>query len=106
MTVIPVEVRTGVPASSGLLDLGPATCVSVGVSQRVAIHVRARIPPLPAEAHAVPRLLSAITVSPAAPAPETVPQAGQYTLLFTAQSAGSTVITYLAATCNLPPGVC
>jgi hypothetical protein len=106
MTVIPVEVMTGVPASSGVIDLGLATCVTVGVSQRVAVRVRARIPPLPAESHTGLGLLSAITVSPAVPASETVPQAAQYTLSFTAQSAGSTVITYLAATCNLPPGVC
>jgi hypothetical protein len=106
MTVIPVEVLTGVPASSGVMDLGMAACVTVGVSQKVAVRVRARIPPLPAESRAAPPLLSAIRVSPAVAAAATVPEAGDYTLLFTAQSAGSTVITYLAATCNLPPGVC
>jgi hypothetical protein len=106
LTAIPVEVLTGVPASSGVMDLGTASCVTVGVSQKVAVHVRARMPPLPAEVHTSPGLLSAITVSPAVAASAAAPQAGDYTLLFTARSAGATVITYLAATCNLPAGVC
>jgi hypothetical protein len=87
-----------------VLDLGTAACVNVGLSQRVALHVRARVPPLPAESPAA-ALLSAIAVSPAV-ATTAAPQSGIFTLTFTAQEPGSTAITYLAATCSLPPGVC
>jgi len=34
------------------------------------------------------------------------PQAGRYTVTFTAQKAGTTALTYLPAMCTLPPGVC
>jgi hypothetical protein len=105
--VIPVHVLIGVPASAEVMDLGTALCVNVGVSQRVAVHVHARIPPLPAESRVAPvPLLSAIEVSPAVAAPAGTPQAGAYTLTFTAQRPGSTAITYLPATCALPAGVC
>jgi hypothetical protein len=106
MSVIAVAVVRGAPASSGVMDLGAASCVSVGVSQNVAVHVHARIPPLPAESRVAPPLLSAIAVSPAVDASTSTPQVGEFTLTFTALSAGSTVITYLPATCGLPPGVC
>jgi hypothetical protein len=105
LSVVPVRVLAGVPASSGLMDLGTAACVNVGVSQRVALHVRARVPPRPAESPTTRALLSAIAVSPAV-ATNATPQSGMFTLTFTAQESGSTAITYLAATCDLPPGVC
>jgi hypothetical protein len=104
-TVVRVHVAAGVAVSPGVLQLGAVGCVSVGVGQQVAISVDARIPPLPAEPVG-PRLLSAITVSPPVPGDPNQPHPGHYTFTFTAQAAGSTVITYLPATCNLPPGVC
>lgn len=106
LTVIPVRVLATVPATSTVMDLGSAACVNVGVSQRVALHVQARIPPSPLETPPTPRLLSDITVTPAVPASAAAPRPGTYTLTFTAQSAGSTAIAYLAATCTLPPGAC
>ncbi len=106
LSVIPVHVLAGVPASSGVMDEGTASCVNVGVSQRVSVHIHARIPPWPAETRAAPPLLSAITVSPAVGPSASVPQAGDYMMMFTARLVGSTTITYLAATCTLPPGVC
>lgn len=106
LTVIPVRVLATVPASSTVMDLGGAACVTVGVSQRVALHVQARIPPAPLETRLAPRLLSDITVTPAVPSSANVPRPGAYTLTFTAQTAGTTAITYLAATCTLSPGAC
>ena len=88
------------------MKLGLVSCVNVGVGQVVSIDVRARVPPWPAEAHEGRQLLSSIALSPAVPSPATVPQAGRYTLTFTAQTAGTTAVTYLPATCTLPPGAC
>ena len=102
LSIIPVHVSGAVATSSGVLDLGTTACVDVGVSQVVSLHVRARVPPLPAEAHGSAALLSPISVSPAV----ATPTAGDFTLTFTARRAGSTAITFLSATCNLPPGVC
>ncbi len=106
LRVIPVRVLATVPASATVMDLGSAACVNVGVSQRVSLHVQARIPPSPLETPPTPRLLSDITVTPAVPSAATAPRPGTYTLTFTAQAAGSTAITYLAATCTLSPGAC
>ncbi|MDQ6846740.1 MAG: hypothetical protein M3019_04035 [Candidatus Dormibacteraeota bacterium] len=106
LRVIPVHVLATVPATSTVMDLGSAACVNIGVSQRVSLHVRARIPPSPLETPPTPRLLSDITVTPAVPLSATAPRPGAYTLTFRAQSAGSTAIAYLAATCTLAPGAC
>ena len=103
LSIIEVHVLSAVATSSGVLDVGTTTCIDVGVSQVVSLHVHARVPPLPAEAAASPALLSPISVSPAA---TPTPVAGDFTLTFTARRTGSTVITFLSATCNLPPGVC
>ncbi|PZR78239.1 MAG: hypothetical protein DLM65_13440 [Candidatus Aeolococcus gillhamiae] len=106
LSVIPVRVLATVPATVAIMDLGSAACVNVGVSQRVSLHVRARIPPLPVETLPTAPLLSDITVTPAVPSSATAPRPGTYTLTFTAQAPGSTAITYLAATCTLSPGAC
>lgn len=105
LRVVTVHVLTGVALTAGVIDVGAASCVDVGVSQRVTVHVRARVPPLPSESRSASTpLLSAIAVSPAVTT--TTPQAGDYTLTFTALASGTASITYLPATCALPPGVC
>jgi hypothetical protein len=88
------------------MKMGLASCLNVGVGQVVSIDIDARVPPWPAEAREGGKLLSSIALSPALPSPATVPQAGRYTLTFTAQKAGTTAVTYLPAMCTLPPGVC
>ncbi|MGH7722087.1 MAG: hypothetical protein ACRENL_04520 [Candidatus Dormibacteria bacterium] len=106
LSVIPVRVLADVPVSAAILKLGQVSCVTVGVGQTVSIEVAARVPPRPAEARAGSPLLSRITLSPAVPSAAAAPRSGRYRLTFTAQAAGATMITYLAATCTLPPGVC
>jgi hypothetical protein len=82
------------------------SCATVGVGQTVSIEIRARVPPLPAETHAGAQLLDGITVSPALASAASVPQAGRYVVTFTAVHTGTTALTYLPATCALPPGFC
>ena len=106
LSVISIVIVAGAPASAGVMKLGMVSCVTVGVGQVVSIEVRARIPPLPAESKESAPLLSAITVFPAVASPASVPQAGEYAVTFTALRAGATALTYLPATCTLPPGVC
>jgi hypothetical protein len=106
LSVISIRVLSDIPVSAGVLTLGMVSCVTVGVGQTVAIEIRARVPPLPAETHAGAQLLSGITVSPAVPSSASVPQPGQYAVSFTALHAGTTTLAYLPATCTLPPGVC
>lgn len=83
-----------------------ASYVSVGVAQVVSVDIHARVPPLPAEAVRNHQLLSSIALSPLVPSTAQVPQAGLYTLTFTARAAGTTAVAYLPATCRLPPGAC
>jgi hypothetical protein len=104
--VIAVGVLPDLPASAGVLHLGMAACVNVGVGQAVSIDIHARVPPWPAEATSAHQLLSSIALSPAVLSTVQVPQVGLYTLTFTARAPGTTALTYLPATCTLPPGVC
>ncbi len=106
LSAIPVLVRADVPVSAGVKNLGRALCVTVGVGQMVSVRINARVPPWPAEVHTARAVLSTISITPSVPSDGTALQPGDYTLTFTAQSAGATAITYLAATCALPPGVC
>jgi hypothetical protein len=106
LRVIPVRVLPEVPTSAEVLHLGLASCVNVGVGQVVAVDIHARVPPLPAEAVRNHQLLSSIDLSPEVPSTAQVPQAGLYTLTFTALAVGTTGVAYLPATCTLPPGVC
>jgi hypothetical protein len=106
LSIIRVGVLSDVPVSTGVLKLGLVSCVNVGVGQVVSVDINARVPPWPAEAHQGMQLLSSIALSPAVPSPATVPRAAEYTIIFTARAAGTTAVTYLPATCTLPPGVC
>jgi hypothetical protein len=106
LSVISIRVLADIPVSAGVLKLGVVSCVTVGVGQTVSIEIRARVPPLPAETRTGAQLLAGITVSPAVASSASVPQAGQYIVLFTARESGTTALTYLPATCMLPPGVC
>lgn len=106
LSVISIRVLPDLPVSASVLRLGMVSCVTVGVGQTVSIEIRARVPPVPAETHAGGQLLAGITVSPAVGSTASVPQPGRYVVTFTAVHAGTTALTYLPATCTLPPGVC